>query len=710
MASLNKFTDPEIFRRFEPGLLAQFLLIKEAELAVRGLFLPKHPTKENMPYDGIAQMFLSLDESLNDLYDAIYLIGRLASKAGRGAIFAVAKEAGVKIPNNLSSHYDLAMWLWLNRLKQAVHAGYRLKMHNTRSFHYFSSYLDEKAPELQYTQENIDRFAGKMASYYSAVSKGGAVKIFDVTEGDELWLLIRHGGYLERRGDVDNETGDVETVCFRDEEYDVLIYNLRHRELKIRNTSDAAIERLKLEFGTVFFGSLHTFVKREIFPLKVLRETDLAFLRTVKVPGIRGVKLSEVRYALPGCVTKIVHEKSADLIQASNPREPIIPATAFDVDFAKLKFVFEGENKGRSVDLYPPNKSSFARESDAPRVEVWLREAGLMKGGSSDDPHVRFMKILNIHLGKTLTMNEWQFLFNEVNDRAAPFLRAVGRQADYWCEPGTMQRREILRKEGSIIALSPDYENSPELERHGIPEDDIQLYCLCPETLAGRLCACYGIEPAFKPHDDGLFRVGTFRGPDRRRYPAYLATHPERSVLSLAKQVAGQEGEGLMLISPDYCADTAEFSRQKKSLYVPLVDHLKDDFTVAETFDDARTEFFKVHAEKELITKDQVASLFQLAQKLDDNPRIKAPNHLTVLQLYCMKSMSLDEIAVECKCAKGTVSNRKDSLEAKLGCCSLMEFRPYSDHLESVAASLTDHRAKRYDGRAAIYDDGAYDV
>lgn len=707
MASLNKFTEPEIFRRFEAALLAQLLLIKETALTAKGLLLPKYPTKENMPYDAIVQLFLSPDESLNDLYDAVYLIGRLASKSGRGAIFAVAKEAGIKIPRTLSSNYDLAIWLWLNHPKQAMHAGYRLKMHNTRSFHYFSSYLDAQAPEPQFTQANIDRFAKRMASYYSAVSKGGAVKIFDVAERDEQWLLIRHGGHLERRGDVDNKTGEVETVCFRDEEYDVVIYNTRHRELKIRHATDSTIERLKLEFGTVFFGTLHTFVKREVFPLQALRETDLTFLRKVKVPGIREVKLSEVRYALPGCVTKTVHEKSADLIQASNPREPIIPVDAFNVEFAKLKFLFEGERTGRSVDLYPPNKSNFARESDAPRVETWLRDAGLMLGGSADDPHVRFMKILNIHLGKTYTMNEWKFLFGEIFERIEPYLRSTGLTADFWCDPETMQHRKILRENGKIKALSPDYANSPELERQ-VEEEDIQLYCLCPETFAGQLCQRCGVEPAFKDYGDGVYRLGTFRGPDRKRYPAILSVHAERSPLSLAKQVTGQEGDAVMFISPGYCPDTAEFARQKKTLYVPMEDHLQDDLSVCETFDDARKQFFNLQAEKELITKDQITSLFLLAQKLDDKPRLKAPTHLTVLQLYCIKSMSLDEIAEECGCSKGTVASRKNTLDAKLG-CDLMEFRPYSDHLENIAESLSDDRAKGYNGHAAIYDDGAYD-
>ncbi|MDD3276925.1 MAG: hypothetical protein PHP93_07755, partial [Kiritimatiellales bacterium] len=221
-------------------------------------------------------------------------------------------------------------------------------------------------------------------------------------------------------------------------------------------------------------------------------------------------------------------------------------------------------------------------------------------------------------------------------------------------------------------------------------------------------CRCCGVEPSFKDQGDGVYRIGTFRGPDRKRYPAFLSMHPERSPASLAKQVTGQEGTAVMFISPDYCPDTAEFARQKKSLYVPLADHLNDDFTVCETFDDARKQFFELQAQKELITKDQITSLFHLAQKLDDNPKLGPPTHLTVLQLYCIKSMTLDEIAEECGCSKGTVASRKNTLDSKLG-CDLMEFRPYSDSLQKVAMALSDDRAKGYNGRAAIYDNAADD-
>lgn len=661
-----------------------------------------------MPYEQIARLFLAADESLMKLYDAINLVGTLAANKGRGAIIEVAGTRNVWIPKELSSPYDVALWTWLNHPDIAERAGYRLKMHNARSFYYFPSFLGEKTQQVQYTPGNIQRFSDTMGSFYAQASKGGVAKVLDVMENNELWLMIRHGGYLERRGDVDEQSGEVSTICFRDEEYDVLIYNTRHRELKIRRTTDATMERLKMEFGQIFFGSPYTFVERESFPLCILQQNDFSFFRTVKVPGITDVKFSEVRYMLGGAVIKTVHEKSEDLLQSASVDGFVVPEIAFHLDFAKLLFRFEGEDKYRSVDLYPPNRSCFGRESDAPKVEEWLREASLLQGGCQSDPDERFFKALNIYLGQSLILNEWKLFFGDTFERVEPFLQDTGQDASYWCSPGSAKRHDILREGKTVTALSPDYENFPGQEQRDIDPVELRLLKLCPCSLSARLGKSLGVENAYSSQDDGIYRLGTLRGPDRCRHRAFLLAHAERSALSLAKQVVGQEGEGIIIVTPTFCPDTEDFAVKNKLLYVPLRDMLQPDFSVAETFDESKKQFFELQAQKELITQDQVTSLFRLAQKLDDNPRIKAPTHLTVLQLYCIDCLTLDDIAIECNCAKGTVASRKKTLDAKLG-GSLIKFRPYSDHLQNIAVSLSDERAKKRAGRSAIYDNGVCD-
>lgn len=701
MSNLSRFANPQVFRRFAPVLLAEFLRPAADALLTREITLPAFPSSENMPYDQIAKLFLQADQNLMELYDAIHLVSRLAMNKGRGAIFEVAKDLSVRIPSELSSPYDLALWVWLHHPMVAERAGFRLQMHNARSFHYFASFLEDKAPTLQYTSDTIQRFAGVMSSFYSGVSKGGAVTVIDVAEGDELWLLIRHGGYLERHGDVNDETGEVATVCFRDEEYDVLIYNTRHRELKIRNTTEAALERMRYEFGQIFFGSGHTFVPRESFPLNLLSGTDHSYLRTTKVSGIRDVKLSEARFSIRGAVTTIIHIKSTDLLQTADKEGRIIPAGALLVDYAKLLFRFDGEQKYRSVELFPPNKSSFARESDAPRVEEWLRAAGLLQGGCADNANEHYFKMLNGHLGASYTLNEWRFYFGNTFSRIEPFLKDAGVQASYWCSPDSARRFDILREGDTVTALSPDYENNPEAERRQIDPADIQLFQLCPCVFSAKLCDCFSVERNFNAVGDGIYRLGAIRGPDRRRHHAFLLAHPERTPLSLARQLIGQEGAGLMLLSPYYCPETFDFASRNKLLYVPLNDFLGEDFTVYPTYDDSLKQFFALHAETELLTQEQIAGILAVAHELDGGPRLQAPTHTTVLNLYCKEGLSVAEIEKKCACSRGTVISRKKELEQRLG-RPLSELRMFSDHFENVALLLSDDRARHINRKAAI--------
>ena len=89
-----------------------------------------------------------------------------------------------------------------------------------------------------------------------------------------------------------------------------------------------------------------------------------------------------------------------------------------------------------------------------------------------------------------------------------------------------------------------------------------------------------------------------------------------------------------------------------------------------------------------------VGMAMSLAQQLDGNPRVKAPNHITVLKMYCVDEMSVGQIKKKCKCGHGTVMNRKKTLEKKLG-CPLDEFRGMGGTFEGMAATLEDRRAKK---------------
>ena len=88
-----------------------------------------------------------------------------------------------------------------------------------------------------------------------------------------------------------------------------------------------------------------------------------------------------------------------------------------------------------------------------------------------------------------------------------------------------------------------------------------------------------------------------------------------------------------------------------------------------------------------------VRAALMLAGSLDNNPRVKAPNHMTVLKMYCLDELAVGVIARKCRCAKSTVMNRKMALEKQLR-KPLDFFRQMSGMFDQVEKVLSDRRAK----------------
>jgi len=380
--SVVKCTRPEIFRRLSPVLLAELLGRYPALLEARGLQLPADPVEESMPFRKITELFLCTDglaEQDASLYEAIYLVDHLASSAGRCAIFQAAEQRSVVIPPEAAiTNHDLALWVWLHHPRLLESASFRVEVHGNQSYFYYRP-ANELVVPLRYSPDTVQRFRHSLRAYYKGISRGSSVQVLDIQDGDELWILIRHGGIMERHASISDETDFMESICFRDEEYDIIIYNRIHGDLKIRYSNKKTIEVLRSVFGRLFFGGADYFTARGMFFLDRFREPECSFVASTIVSGIGAVVLEEVCYLLPGGCDLTIHEKSSNLLHCLRECSSVVPAKAILVDSAHLGFKFEGSQQYRSVKLTVPNKANYARESDAWLVEQWLRKAGLMK-------------------------------------------------------------------------------------------------------------------------------------------------------------------------------------------------------------------------------------------------------------------------------------------------------------------------------------------
>lgn len=92
--------------------------------------------------------------------------------------------------------------------------------------------------------------------------------------------------------------------------------------------------------------------------------------------------------------------------------------------------------------------------------------------------------------------------------------------------------------------------------------------------------------------------------------------------------------------------------------------------------------------------RQTAAKALELATHLDDNPKVKAPNHLTVFRLYCVDALPLREIARRCKCSHATIINRKLALETRLR-LPLDTFRGRDEEVRPLTGAAQYAKARR---------------
>lgn len=91
--------------------------------------------------------------------------------------------------------------------------------------------------------------------------------------------------------------------------------------------------------------------------------------------------------------------------------------------------------------------------------------------------------------------------------------------------------------------------------------------------------------------------------------------------------------------------------------------------------------------------RSTAAKALELATHLDSNPKVKAPNHLTVFRLYCIDVLPLREIARRCQCSPSTILNRKTALERRLR-SPLDTFRNQREEVVPLASAAAYSRAR----------------
>jgi hypothetical protein len=378
--SFRRFTHSSSLREIAPGHLHALLAPHAEFLARHRAPLPADP--DRIHYEATAVAILQPHpDTPAELVDALWHIHEMATPAAMEALLDEARRTGIELdPQQHYSPADIATQFWLIspealRRKHAEQAVVRRK-----SFESFSSRRRALPEGRGPSTECLAALEAQVAGWFQERRRGVGARVFLFEHEHELRLVVRHGGPYRREGSLDD--GEPGSVHYRPMAFGVIIFDRSTWELRINGGGKRERQLYRQAVGSHLFGDAEFFPARgSRYTLEPLRSEGRRSLVCADIPGIRHVRLTELRMFLGGLYRHARIEQAADVFLALEESGQSIPDDAL-LTAAKFEVVFSDSPKPRPVTVHHGNVAQYARDEDADLVEAFLRNRGFVQGGA----------------------------------------------------------------------------------------------------------------------------------------------------------------------------------------------------------------------------------------------------------------------------------------------------------------------------------------
>lgn len=381
--SLRRFSDPDILKRIHKSHLIELLFPHKEILEKRGFQLPVTENSGEIDYEALANIFMKPDIDMHQkLLDALFFIDEMSSEEAMDTLLESAKDNRIDLELGPDpSPADVAVRLWLKdqSLFEEIHAEKQLT--SPRSFLYFQT---ETKPIPKFdppTRKTLDKMAKEMDIWFEEKKRGRDCKVFVYPRDGECWFLVRHGQPIRREGNH----GKSESIVYRPQQHDVLIYDTALGEIRIHTVSKGERELYLKCFGKYLFNDENFFPGEDKYTLQPLIDYGSDALSTQGVEDhIESVLLNEIEMRWGA---EIEIRKAHDLFASSEKRFK----ESHNLRRAKFSIKFKDSKTPRSVTIQPANKANYDRDPDSTIVEKWLKLRGFINEGTTDDDTERSM-------------------------------------------------------------------------------------------------------------------------------------------------------------------------------------------------------------------------------------------------------------------------------------------------------------------------------
>lgn len=331
--------------------------------------------EDEFPHSELAKVLLSYDPDMPaELMNGLYYIDEAASDETLEWLLERAADAGIEIsPSAKPTSADVAVQIHLASPSILESRTVKAIAFNKSAFQYYPGRHEDGRDLPEVTDTHLARMAEIMNPWFDKHLKGRGVRAFVFKRDHKFWVVIRHGKAAVREGKHE-EDGESGAAFFRPQKHDVVIYDAASDLLGINAETKGEKDLYRHTVGDLVFGKANYFGDGNAFTLAPIRTIGPDILKCQDIEGVTRVRLLEVVRVIPCDPPQIDTKKSSHLFQSLGARWQDALERG-RITSAKFGFLFEDSNRERSVHIRL-DSARYDRDSDAERVEAWLRERG----------------------------------------------------------------------------------------------------------------------------------------------------------------------------------------------------------------------------------------------------------------------------------------------------------------------------------------------
>ena len=374
--NLRRFADPDTLKTIRLQYLIQLLDRYKDYFLRRGLNLSTSED-EGFDYEKLAAILVDPDDSVPpELIDALHYINEMSDEGSMEELITGIEELGLSINTDQDqSPADVAVQVWLLAPDLLEHKHAERLVLSKQSFEYFQADKSDVRIKPKLDDSTIASLINSLDDWFISKRRGRGTKVFVFDRKDEVWFLVRHGQAFRREGSIVD--GKSESIFYRPEKHDILVYDKKLAELRI-NVDNKGIKETYLRlFGRYLFSNEDHFPGIDKYNLEPLRTDGEDSLICSDVPGIEWIRLKEIRYFWGGTGKEVEIRKAIDIFEAYADRDSKIPERV-RIIHASFDVKFENIRATRSLTIKPRNIARFTRDEDSYCLNEWLEKRGFI--------------------------------------------------------------------------------------------------------------------------------------------------------------------------------------------------------------------------------------------------------------------------------------------------------------------------------------------